>query len=351
MNKSLNAHVSMENKIIEMVWYGGSDAIFEGEGVCYNTDLGTETEPNGRRSNYVERPSSSNNRAFAGVAARNYPANAGALNGRMIEICIPGSVCKVALGADTVINVGRLTCQAGGAAGRFVDTGFAGRGSIIPRQTVTALLESNKAGTGSLLATDGKTLTVSDSSYMSVGDTVAFLGGEDDATGALVPGRYTIASITDGTTIVLSTMALDVVSTGTISCSFYIYTGNPTCMAKLEDGEESGLVEWISPVNAGNAAQTHMVGGITYVNGGITIGADVDIIPADGTLLGEKKGVVLMGALTTNDLTVVPATAGIMLAGTALTEITGMNTAADAWYGQWTGLWRTIMVIGGATEE
>jgi len=347
MNKSINSHVSAENQIIETVVYLGTDAIKKGEGLCYNTDYGTATAANARRGNIVERPSSSNNRAFAGVAVRDYRATSG---NRLVEICVPGSVCKVAVGVDTVINVGRLTCQAGGAAGRFVDAGFAGRGSMVPLRTVTAVLESVKDGSGSLLATDGKTLTVSDSSDMSIGDTVVFLAGEDDGTGALVPGKYTIASITDGTTIVLSTMALDVVSTGTISCSYYIYTGNPTCLARLETGEESGLVEWISPANAGNADQTHMAGGITYVNGGITIAADVDIIPADGTLLGEKKGVVLMGAMTTSDLTIVPATAGIVLAGTALTEITGMDVAADAWYGQWTGVWRTIMVVGGATE-
>jgi hypothetical protein len=340
----------MENKILEVVWYSGTDTLLEGEGVCYNTDLGTATLPNARRGNYVERPSSSNNGAFAGVAARSYIGKTGALNGRMIEICIPGSVAKVALGVDTVLGVGRITCQAGGAAGRFVDAGFAGRGSAFPLQTVTAILEGNKAGSGSLLATDGKTLTVADSSDMAVGDTVVFLAGEDDATGALVPGKYAIASITDTTHIVLATMALDVVSTGAITCSFYIYTGNPTCMCRLEDGPESGLVEWISPVNAGNADQSHMVGGVTYVNGGITIGADVDIIPADGTLLGEKKGIVLMGAMTTNDLTIVPASAGIVLAGTALTEVLGMDVAGDAWYAVWNGKWRTDMVLGGATE-
>ena len=349
MDQSINSHRSQSRKFTEWVEYTGTDALKEGEGVCYDSDYGTATKADARRANNVERPSLANNRNFAGVAARCYSAQAG---GQLIEINNPGSVCLIALGANTVLNTGMLTCQAGGAAGRFSDKGFPGRGSAIPKQTVTAaVLESVKDGTGSLLATDGKTLTVSDSSDMAVGDTVVMLGGEDDATGALVPGKYAIGSITGATTIVLATCALDVVSTGAITCSYYIYNGNPKCLAYLMDGEESGLVDWLSPANAGNAGITHMVGGITYINGGIDIAADVDADLAEETIYGSKKAFVLMGDLTTSDFTVDLVTAGLQRDGaTSLAEILTMDDATDACYLVWNGQWQCTTILVGATE-
>jgi len=123
-------------------------------------------------------------------------------------------------------------------------------------------------------------------------------------------------------------------------------------MVDLLEGDESGGVQFISFLNAGNAAQGHMVGGVTYVCGGQTISGDVDIVLAQGTLPGETKAVILLGALTTNDLTVDPATNGIQMDGsTALAEVNSMNVAADAWYGEFGGgLWHTKDVVGGATE-
>jgi len=331
-----------------MYWYTGTDAIYEGEGVCFDTNRGTATESDARRRSYVERPSSSNNRHFAGVAARDYSAKSGV---QFIEVNEPGSTCMIALGADTVVDVGYLTCQAGGAAGRFSDKGFPGRGSAEILETVTGVLESVKDGTGSLLATDGKTLTVSDSSDFTVGDTVVFLAGEDDGTGVFVPGKYSIASITNGTTIVLSATALSTLSTGAITCSYYVYTGNPKALAYLMEGEESGLVEWICPRNTGTTGVTHMVGGFTYINGGVTVGsADDDVTFADGTIYGEKKAFVCMGTLTTQAVCIDLATNGITLAGGALAEINSIAAAGDVAILQWNGLWRTVMVQGNATE-
>ncbi len=348
MNKSINSHISAENQILEVVWYEGTDALKEGEGLCYNADYGTATAANARRGNIVERPSSSNNNNFAGVAARNYSAVS--TGGRLIEICIPGSVCKVALGIDTVVNTGIVTCQAGGAAGRFTFAGYKGRGSAVPLQTVTAVLERTVDGTGSL-ATDGVTLTVADSSDMSIGDTVVFLGSEDEgASKTIVAGKYTIASITDSTTIVLSATAVSATPAAALTCSFYIYTGNPTCLARLLDGEESGLVEMVSPPNAGVVGLAYMAGGVSYINGGVTLAADADVTLADGVNLGDKKGFVCMGTMTTSDVTVDLATAGVGLVGTTLAEVNAIDAAADAAYFEWTGLWRTVMVVGGATE-
>ena len=111
MDQSVNAPHSASNAIIEWVWYEGSDALSQGEGVCYNTDYGTAANFDGRRANRVERPSSSNNKAFAGVAARDYRA---VTNGQFIEIYVPGSKgVYVALGVDTVLDTGILNFQVG----------------------------------------------------------------------------------------------------------------------------------------------------------------------------------------------------------------------------------------------
>ena len=152
--------------------------------------------------------------------------------GSLVMLNVPGSkgVSPVALGVDTVANVGMLTFQVGGgngAAGRFVKAGFAGRGSIIPRQTVTAVLESSMTGAWSL-ATDGKTLTVVATAGLAAGDTVILLGGEDDGTGAIVPGKYTIASITSATVLVLTASAVTATPAGALTCTGYAFTGNPT---------------------------------------------------------------------------------------------------------------------------
>ena len=102
MDKSINGHSKGPNIVAEWVWYEGVDALKEGEAVCYNTDYGVAASYDARRGNRVERPSTSNNMAFAGVAARSYPASS---TGRLIEIYVPGSKgVKVALGINTVIG-------------------------------------------------------------------------------------------------------------------------------------------------------------------------------------------------------------------------------------------------------
>ena len=145
-------HINQSRGKVLMVLYGGTDALKIGEGVCYNTDFGTAGDAEASRCNRVERPSVSNNKAFAGVAVHNTKAQPA---GRFIEIYEPGSRCvPVALGVDTVIDVGLLTFAVLGRynigvtdgltteAGRFHTGVYRGRGSAVPRQTVTALLES-----------------------------------------------------------------------------------------------------------------------------------------------------------------------------------------------------------------
>lgn len=349
---ALNAPIGAPAPILLVLWYGGSDALYEGEAVCYNADHGTPTEADGSRSNRVERPTTSNNRLFAGVAANSYPAQP---NGQWIHVYAPGSKgVKVALAVDTVIGSGLLTFVAGSSteAGRFYTGKYRGRGSAVPRQTKTAVLEASMTG-GWSLAMDGVTLTVSDTTGISAGDTVVLLGGEiEDGGGSIVPGKYVISEVTDGTTLVLASSAISGAAGAALTCTGYAYTGNPTAIADLLDGEESGGVEFLSPPNAGSGDQAYMVGGVTYVCGGVTLAADVDVDLAQGELPGEKKSFVCLGTLTTSDFTLDLGTAGLQLDGeTALADVTGFDAAGDAWYGEFQGAkWHSKDVAGGATE-
>jgi hypothetical protein len=356
MDQSVNGHVKQANVKLAFVWYAGADALFEGEGVCYNTDYGTATAVDGRRNNMVERPTTTNNGAFAGVAARNYSAKAG---GQFIEIYEPGSKgVKIALGVDTVLNTGLLTFTAGSntAGGRFYTGKYVGRGSAIPRQTVTAVIEASMVGAWSL-ATDGVTLTVADTAGLSAGDTVVLVGGEkESATKAIKPGKYSIASVTNATVLVLSASAVVATPDAAVTCTGYAYTGNPTCQADLLDGEESYGVEFNSVLNAGGDTQSYMVGGVTYICGGLTLAADAEYELAQGTLPNEKKAFICLGTMSTSDVVVDLVTAGVQLirsdagAIVALAEINAIDAAADACYLQFNGsLWHLMDIVGGAT--
>jgi hypothetical protein len=351
MDFSNNSHVADGHRVVGWVWYGGSDAIKEGEAVCYNTDYGTATARNGRRNNFVERPTSDNNQAFAGVAARSYSAHSG---GQFIEINQPGSRgVNVALGANVTIgDMLTFTVGTDDEAGRFVKAGFEGRGSVRIRQTVAAgILEASMTGGWSLDKDDGKTLTVTSTTGISAGDTVVLLGGEaEDGGGSIVPGKYAVASVTDATTLVLATSAISGTAAADLTCTGYAYSGNPKAQADLLEGNESGGVEFISPPNAGGDDQEYMTGGVTYVCGGLTLAADAECELADGDVFGERKGFVLLGTLTTSDFVVDLVTAGLQAAGTALAEANAMDAAGDAWFGEWMGVWRTVGLVGGATE-
>ena|GEM_PF-1878503 len=133
IDRSINAHEKQSQGAVACVWFGGSTALLEGQGVCYNWDYGTAAAADGRRLNRVELPTILNARWFAGVASRKYSAKSG---GQLIEIYLPGSLCNVLSKASTTIGVGRLTCEAGGTyAGYFRLAGFPGQGSCVPMQT------------------------------------------------------------------------------------------------------------------------------------------------------------------------------------------------------------------------
>lgn len=141
MDVSLNAPLKQQRIYAEWVWFEGTTALLEGQGVCYNWDYGTASAEDHRRVSRVELPTILNARYFAGVAARPYSAKS---TGQLIEIYRPGSVCNILSMASTTIGVGIITCIAGGTyAGYWKYAGFEGEGSAVPLQTVD---RSNTAG-------------------------------------------------------------------------------------------------------------------------------------------------------------------------------------------------------------
>ena len=356
-DQSVNAPQASPNPIVEWVWYEGTDALLEGEAVCYNTDYGTATTRTPERANRVERPSLSNNKAFAGVAARDYAARS---TGQLIEIYVPGSKgVNVALNVDTVIDTGLLTFTAGAAGshrGRFYSGKHRGRGSAIPRQTVTAILEEDLLGAvWTVDKDDGITITMTSTAGLSAGDTVILFGGEmeEAADKYIIPGKYAIASITSTTVLVLTSSCIEGTADADLLAIGVAYTGNPKCQADLLTGDESGGIDFLVPPNVGSTGLTYMVGGLSYIIGGITLGADADVDLAQGTYPGELKTFLLMGDLATYDFTIDLVTAGLQLDGaTSLTEILTIDDDGDGWYGIFCGAyWRTLSLAGNATES
>jgi len=134
VSHALNAPVSAFPVFSKWVWFTGTTALSEGQGLCYDYDRGTASAVDAKRMNFVELPSITNARYFAGVAARSYAASS---TGQFIEINLPGSACNILAKVDATLGSGILTCEAGGTyAGYFRYVGFEGEGSAVPLQTV-----------------------------------------------------------------------------------------------------------------------------------------------------------------------------------------------------------------------
>ena len=341
MNQALNGPLALDNATQLTVWYTGTDALLQGEGVCYKSTS----------DNYVERPSATNNKRFAGVVKFNTPGNTGGTTGQFVVIDAPSSQVKVAIGVDVAVG-DIITCSAGaGDAGRFTLQGLPGRGSARVLEAVTAIQASLLDGTGSL-ATDGVTLTGSGfTGNVAANDTVVFVGSEDEGTSKTITlGSYNVASVTSDTVLVLSATAVAATPGAALLNSYYVIRNNPKATVELLDGPQSGLQEIVTPPNVGHASAatfTIMSGGVTYINGGITIGtANARAVLADGDSLGQVKSFKCLGTMTTNDAEIELATAGkqqaVDYASTGLPLVIAAITfdAADeiatlVWYDVW----------------
>ncbi len=131
---AINSHEKAFSVISAVVWFGGSTALNEGQGLCYNWDVGTGTASDGRRGNHVELPTILNAVYSAGVADRPYAAVTG---GQFITINLPGSYCNIWSNASNTIGTSITTCSSDTTnAGIFVYAGFPGKGSAVPLQTI-----------------------------------------------------------------------------------------------------------------------------------------------------------------------------------------------------------------------
>lgn len=248
MDASINAPLKKARQILSRVWFGGTTALKEGQGLCYNFDHfpsgGAVTNSNPDRYNRVELPSTANSLHFAGVSAHAYAASS---TGQMVEICLPGSVCNILCYADVVIGVGVVTCEAGNAlsdtyAGYFSRAGFEGEGSAVPLQTVT---------------------------------------GDGDV---------------------------------------------ELCLAKLQTGNPSGLIEVVQPPSTG-ATMTLLPFGVTFFTAQTIASQVATAVLANGTILGQRKAYQCEGTMTTFGVDV-EVTAGIQEDHS--TAIAGMVFDADA---------------------
>ncbi len=200
-DQSINAHIKQAQTKSAWVWFNGAVALKEGQGVCYNWDYGTAATREARRTNEVEVPTILNAPYFAGVTARSYSASTG---GQFIEIFLPGSTCNVWSTVSNTIGVGRTTCQAGAgvaAAGYFTLTGFPGRGSAIPLQTID---RSSTAGLCLVLLEDGEQSglveNITDYAGAEAVAKVIMVGGVSYVGGTTATGAKTFA-LADGTKV------------------------------------------------------------------------------------------------------------------------------------------------------
>ncbi len=354
----------------------GTAALKKGRGMCFDLDHYTSetgeavTDPYGARGmKVVQKPSNTNNMAFAGVLTQNYPArpNAGY---QMVELAIPGGCAKIAQRFASTINGESLACHVGGAdAGIFGLRGFPGRGSAIPLETLTAAAGGALAhtiltgvSTSVYSASTGLTTITSVAGGTAVGygdsdiDATDFectvLGGADDTYGGdatsgelITKGVYPVVEATGANTFTVTG------DTGDGDVAITVTKVNILKLAYLMDGQESGMLEIITPQDA--VAVQSMVGGVTLACGGYTMAADSTAVLADGLVEGLLKGFGGLGTLGTSDYSVT-VTSGVQEDhSTALASFV-VDAALETLIVQWLGnignasggLWHELHNIG-----
>lgn len=343
-----STHLTAPEQIRRAVVFNGTSAIAKGQAFTYQRAFTGTRQADGttigaatvawERDKYVQKPvpSSTYEQWFAGVAEQDYPATSGDAF-REITLLEPGSYCQIATLIPTTVGVTRLTALASAAgavytAGKFVAGRYRGRGSAVAMQTLAALASTTDYNVGvfsnsldgtASIAISGTAYTLTKTAAFAYVPTTANLQGNEyvhivagatAASGAaqITPGRYKITAKTSDDVVVLDP-AGTAPAASTCDCNFYCVRGNPLVWARLDDGAESGLVEWINTNTdgSGTTAVPGMVGGYSFIFGGITLsnGNAIDTL-ANGTYIGQRKAYYLSGTLTTSSY-VVTVTAGL----------------------------------------
>ena len=361
-NTSAAQHYKQAQPILKTVWYAAGTAVHKGQGFCYNRDYGTATDAEEARGQFVEDPSPENNRAFAGVAVKDYAAVTG---GFPMVIAEPGSVVPVLCGVDTTAWTSSargtiVTCSASEAdPGWFTQAGFPGRGTAEALQTTTAGCIAEFLDGSATSAWSSPLLTITETALgtkvaAATDPKIVVLGGADAATGGSVTtGEMAVVGIYDATYATADTVTITT-DIGNVDVTGYAVDGYPTVLAYLQTGEESGLQEFVSSQDnsaaTGRAAfVTSMVGGVTYLCGGYTQAADCAFTLANGTIRGEVKAFKNVGVLTTKGYVVTVTSGKYTITNDAngalatLSFLLGTSSAMLQWSGnawvllEWTG--------------
>jgi hypothetical protein len=365
--------------------YRGTTALKKGFGMCFDMDyLTTETGETAtdaygaRGMKEIAVPSASNANRFAGVLTQDYPARANGV--QLVELYLPGGCAMVAQRIISTSGVTRLTCivdqTAGdGLSGMFGHGGLSGRGSAIALQTLAAATSGNLAltnatgtATGVYSAATGLTtvtltgagtaLGYVDTAVDASGYELTVLGGAVAATGHATVGRategvYPVVQATGADTFTVTG------NTGDAAMTTFLTKANLLMLAYLEDGQESGLSEYVTP-KVSTASQFVLTqGGTTFVLGGLTMAGDstatlADPITIGGLGDGARKAFYALATNVTSSY-LVTVTSGLKTVGTALANVDFL-TAGEWIELQWAGnfgpgtagLWRSV--AGTATE-
>lgn len=135
---------------LKRVYYEGTDTIYTGYGLCYNHDSGTAATVEEDRAMFVEKPSTTNLRWFAGAVATGYEG--GFTGPGWITIVEPGSYCEVWTDLSVTLDTSFLTLETGQYIFGGGLVGFDGRGSAIAKNTID---RSSTAGTAYAYLQDG----------------------------------------------------------------------------------------------------------------------------------------------------------------------------------------------------
>jgi len=311
--------------------YTGTLALKRGDGMCFalnTTDTGTgelATDPWGRRGQVeIAVPSASNANRFAGVLTRSYEADAdGKL--RVVELAMPGGCAMISQRVISTVGLGRVTCivdsvAGGGISGKFAHGGLPGRGSAVPLETLAA------ATSGDLALTHTTTLMTANAAYSSstglttitmtgAGTAMGYLTAAVDASqyectvvggGALADGVvratqgvYPVVQATGANTFTVTG------NTGDAVCTVFLTKKNLLKLAYLEDGRESGLSDYVTPLSGAAAQFVLNQGGCTFICGGsetaqpCTVNTLADPVVIGGLGDGARKAFCMLGTQTT----------------------------------------------------
>jgi len=90
--------------------------------------------------------------------------------------------------------------------------------------------------------------------------------------------------------------------------------------------------------------------GVTYINGGITLGTDVCVLTLpDGDYIGQIKVVECLGTLTTNGAVVTPTTGGLIAARSGALSTITFDAADEVAILEWNGGAWDVKYSTGAT--